>query len=378
MEDKDFTRPIFYILLFLAVIVVGTLCKVLSSVVIPIVLAVFLALTFIPVVQKINKKFKIPWVLTVLLIDILLLAAIAAISTLLFNSLSTITSEYPKYESRFMSIYRLIADTFNLEFDAGKSFGENVWNILKVRELVQRIAIFLSSGLVSFSKSLLVIFLLFTFLLIELRVGVKKINTAFADKAKGKIFRISQQIVTETVRFLSIKFFISLATGILVGIGTSIIHLDFPIVWGFIAFIMNFIPTFGSIISTLITTIFALLQFYPSWGKVIYIFVLMLSVNMVLGNIIEPRTEGKHLGLSPFVILVSLSIFGWIWGFAGMIIAVPMTVIIKIICENVSFLHGIAVLLGNTAEPPKKRTPKHFEHKEEAPQQADTQQTDNP
>ncbi len=365
MEDKDFTRPIFYILLFLAVIVVGTLCKVLSSVVIPIVLAVFLALTFIPVVQKINKKFKIPWVLTVLLIDILLLAAIAAISTLLFNSLSTITSEYPKYESRFMSIYRLIADTFNLEFDAGKSFGENVWNILKVRELVQRIAIFLSSGLVSFSKSLLVIFLLFTFLLIELRVGVKKINTAFADKAKGKIFRISQQIVTETVRFLSIKFFISLATGILVGIGTSIIHLDFPIVWGFIAFIMNFIPTFGSIISTLITTIFALLQFYPSWGKVIYIFVLMLSVNMVLGNIIEPRTEGKHLGLSPFVILVSLSIFGWIWGFAGMIIAVPMTVIIKIICENVSFLHGIAVLLGNTAEPPKKRTPKHFEHKEE-------------
>ena len=81
----------------------------------------------------------------------------------------------------------------------------------------------------------------------------------------------------------------------------------------------------------------------------------MLSVNMVLGNIIEPRTEGKHLGLSPFVILVSLSIFGWIWGFAGMIIAVPMTVIIKIICENVSFLHGIAVLLGNTTEPPKKK-----------------------
>ena len=139
MEEKDFTRPIFYILLFLAVIVVGALCKVLSSVVIPIVLAVFLALTFIPVVQKINKKFKIPWVLTVLLIDILLLAAIAAISTLLFNSLSTITSEYPKYENRFMSIYRLIANTFKLEFDAGKSFGENIWNILKVRELVQRI-----------------------------------------------------------------------------------------------------------------------------------------------------------------------------------------------------------------------------------------------
>ena len=365
MEEKDYSRLTFYVLLFLAVIVVGALCKVLASVLVPVVFAVFLALTFLPVVQKISKKTKIPWVVTILFIDILLIVAIAALSSLLFKSLSTITAEYPKYESRFMSIYRLVAKTFRLEFDDAKSFGENIWNILKVRELVQRIAIFLSSGVVSFSKSLLVVFLLFTFLLIELRLGARKINTAFADKAKGKIFRISQQVITETVRFLSIKFFISLATGILVGFGTFIVHMDFPIVWGFIAFIMNFIPTFGSIISTVITTLFALLQFYPSWGKVIYILLLMLSVNMALGNVIEPRIEGKHLGLSPFVILVSLSIWGWIWGFAGMIISVPMMVIIKIICENVSFLHGIAVLLGNTADPPKKRTPKRFAHQNE-------------
>ena len=377
MEEKDYSRLTFYALLFLAVIVVGALCRVLSSVLLPVVFAIFLALTFLPVVQKINKKTKAPWVLIIILIDILLIVAIAALSSLLFKSLSTITSEYPKYESRFMSIYRLFAKTFRLEFDDAKSFGENIWNILKVRELVQRIAIFLSNGVVSFSKSLLVVFLLFTFLLIELRLGAKKINTAFADKAKGKIFRISQQVITETVRFLSIKFFISLATGVLVGCGTFIINMDFPIVWGFIAFIMNFIPTFGSIISTVITTLFALLQFYPSWGKVIYILLLMLSVNMALGNVIEPRIEGKHLGLSPFVILVSLSIWGWIWGFAGMIISVPMTVIIKIICENVSFLHGIAVLLGNTADPPKKRTPKRFVHKDEPAKETGTATSDH-
>lgn len=68
---------------------------------------------------------------------------------------------------------------------------------------------------------------------------------------------------------------------------------------------------------------------------------------MILGNILEPRIEGNHLGLSPFVILVSLSLWGWLWGFVGMILAVPMTVIIKIVCENFSILNPIAVLLGN-------------------------------
>ena len=354
MEEKDYSRLTFYVLLFLAVIVVGALCRVLSSVLLPVVFAIFLALTFLPVVQKINKKTKAPWVLIIILIDILLIVAIAALSSLLFKSLSTITSEYPKYESRFMSIYRLIAKTFRLEFDDAKSFGENIWNILKVRELVQRIAIFLSNGVVSFSKSLLVVFLLFTFLLIELRLGAKKINTAFADKAKGKIFRISQQVITETVRFLSIKFFISLATGVLVGFGTFIINMDFPIVWGFIAFIMNFIPTFGSIISTLLTTIFALLQFYPHYGKVIFIFLFMVAVNFILGQILEPRIEGERLGLSPFAILVSLTLWGYIWGFIGMILAVPMTVIIKIFCENIPNLNIISTVLGSKRTITKK------------------------
>ena len=246
-----------------------------------------------------------------------------------------------------MSIYKLTAAPFNLQFDDGKSFIDNLWSVLQVREYVQKLAVFLSSGLFTFAKYFLVIILLFTFLLIEIKSTGKKINSAFHSKTRSKVFRIIQQVISETVRYLSIKFFISLATGILVFIGTSIVGMDFPIVWGFLAFIMNFIPTFGSIISTLLTTLFATLQFYPAWGKIIYIFILLLSINMILGNILEPRIEGNHLGLSPFVILVSLSLWGWLWGFVGMILAVPMTVIIKIVCENFSILNPIAVLLGN-------------------------------
>ncbi|MCR5622285.1 MAG: AI-2E family transporter, partial [Treponema sp.] len=107
-----------------------------------------------------------------------------------------------------------------------------------------------------------------------------------------------------------------------------------------------FIPNFGSIISCLVTGLFALLQFYPRIGHVVYVFVMVLSVNMILGNFVEPRWEGRDLGLSPFIILVSLSLWGYIWGFVGMILAVPMTVIIKIICENVESLRPVAIMIG--------------------------------
>ena len=94
-------------------------------------------------------------------------------------------------------------------------------------------------------------------------------------------------------------------------------------------------------------TIFSVLQFYPAPARTVFVLVFTTLVNFILGNIVEPKVEGKNLGLSPFVILVSLTFWGWMWGLVGMIIAVPLMVIIKITCENVSFLHPVAVFLGN-------------------------------
>jgi predicted PurR-regulated permease PerM len=89
----------------------------------------------------------------------------------------------------------------------------------------------------------------------------------------------------------------------------------------------------------------------------------MTSVNMVLGNILEPRIEGKNLGVSPFIILISLSLWGYIWGFTGMLIAVPLMVIIKIVCENIDYLKGLAILIGND---PRQQAQAQEENKETA------------
>ena len=345
--ERDYTKPIFYILLFFAFILTGFLCKVLSSVLLPVVIAILMALSFYPVIRNLEIKAKINWIAGSLLIVFIILVAIFSVSSILIKGLSTIANEYSKYETRFMSIYRIFAQQFNLAIDEEKSLANNLWNILEVRQYVQEMVLGLSSGFVSFGKALFVVIIMFTFLLIEIKGLKRRITNSVKDENKQTVLNISQQIGEDVVRFLSIKFFISLATGLLVFVAAVIIGLDFPIVWAFIAFLMNFIPTFGSIFSTLLTTIFALLQFYPHYGKVIFIFLFMLAVNFILGNILEPRIEGERLGLSPFAILVSLTLWGYIWGFLGMILAVPMTVIIKIFCENIPYLNFVAVVLGN-------------------------------
>ena len=345
-ESSGYTQKIFYLILFLAVVLAGFLLKTMSSVIIPVVLSFILSLVFLPIIKKVNLKTGIPWVVSSLIIIVFFFVALLGITSLLIGSLTNIISEYPKYETRFMSIYQLIADRLDFEIDSTKSLFQNLWTSLKVREYTQKAALTLSSGVVSFSKTLFLISIMSAFILIEMRLTKRKIHYAFKNN-REKVSRISHQIVNQTVRYISIKFFISLATGIICFITTWLLGLDFPIVWGFLAFIMNFITIFGSVISVGATTLFSLIQFYPNWGKTLFVLLFLTLVNMVLGNIIEPRIEGKNLGISPVAILISLSIWGYIWGFTGMLLAVPLTVIIKIICENLAYMNGIAIFLGN-------------------------------
>ena len=345
--ERDYTKPIFFVLLFFAFILMGFLCKVLSSVLIPVAIAVFMALSFYPVVRNLEKKAKIKWGLGSLLIVAVILVVIVTVGSILVKGFSTIASEYSKYENRFMSIYKVFAEHLNLEIDEEKSFITNIWGILEVRQYAQDIALGLSSVVVNLGKSIILIVIMFAFLLLEMKALKNRITDSVDADSKQTVLNISQQIGEDVVHFLSIKFFISLATGILVFLAALILGLDFPIVWAFIAFVMNFIPTFGSIISTLFTTLFALLQFYPHYGKVIFIFLFMVAVNFILGQLLEPRIEGERLGLSPFAILVSLALWGYLWGFIGMILAVPMTVIVKIFCENIPYLNIVSTVLGN-------------------------------
>lgn len=361
---KDYSRQIFYLLLLFAVVLLGVLGKILSSVVLPVMVSLLFSFVFYPLVKKLNQKFHVPWVLGTILMVLMLLVVFTLISTFVATSITAFLSQYSKYENKFLSIYKLFADTFNVQFYDDKNFVENIWSQLKIREMLQQLALSLSGNIFNFAKAFGMTLLFTVFLLIELKSARGKIDVMFQEKRQGRVMAMIKKTISDTARFLSIKFIISFATGVLVYFMCLAVRLDFAPMWAFLAFVLNFIPTFGSIFSVLMMTLFALLQFYPSPVRIVLVFVITLLINFVLGNIVEPRVEGKNLDVSPFIILVGLTFWGWMWGFVGMIICVPLMVTIKIACENVEFLHPVAILIGNKPEDTLKELNKEDDEEE--------------
>lgn len=349
LDSPQAKKFLFFALVFFITIALGVLCKVLSAILIPVVVAMLLSSVFYSFVNALNKKLHIPWALGIGFVLLVVLMAVVVLATVLTASLTTFSKQYAQYERVFMEIYKAIADRFNLQYNDDKNFIENVWGFGRVRVLVQNVAISLSGSLVSIVKNLTLILLYIAFFLIEIKSTPKKIGSIFHGKDSARFGAIVTQVTGDVKSFLSTKFLISVATGVLVFLCCLLAKVNFPILWAFLAFIMNFIPTFGSIFSVLITSVFAFLQFYPSPAPIIFIAVSLTMINMVLGNIVEPRIEGSNLDLSPFVILVSLAFWSYVWGFIGMIIAVPLMVIVKIVCASplFPFLHPVAVILSN-------------------------------
>lgn len=346
-KQTNFARPIFLLLLSLTVVVFATVLKLASSVVLPVTIAILISLVFEPIIVTLHKNFHIPWVLGIVIVLSIVLVSIYILGTLVVSSLRTIFDSYLKYEERFMIIYKNVATLFSLPFNAENSLFDNLWGQLGVRQAVQTAALSLSTNIIGLLKNLLLIFLFCIFFLLDLRYLRQKLEYAFDDSRKGRVTLIITDIIQQITRYISVKFYISLLTGIVVYIGALVVKLDFPIIWAFLAFILNFIPNFGSIISCIITSVFALVQFWPKPGPVIFVVILMVGVNFILGNFIEPRIQGRNLGLSPFIIIVALSFWGWLWGFAGLVLGVPMMVILKIICENFSILQPLATIMGS-------------------------------
>ena len=343
----NFARPIFLLLLVLTVIVLAAVLKVTGTFLVPVTIAMFVSLVFEPLIVTLNTKFKIPWIAGIFIVLTLVIVSAWIIASLLLSSIRTIIDLYPRYEERFTVIYKTIAGLFALPYNAESTLFQNLWGQLSIRQTLRNFAFSLSNSLIVFFKDLLLVLLFAVFFLLDLRYLRQKLDFAFGDGSKGKAAIIITDIIQQVTRYMSVKFFISLLTGVLIFLGTFAVGMGFPILWGFLAFILNFIPNFGSILSGVLTSVFALVQFWPQPAPVVFVAVLMCAVNFILGNIIEPRVQGRHLGLSPFIIIVSLSFWGWLWGFTGLILAVPMMVILKIICENVSILHPAAVLMGN-------------------------------
>jgi AI-2 transport protein TqsA len=149
--------------------------------------------------------------------------------------------------------------------------------------------------------------------------------------------------------YLAIKGWVSLATGVVIAIWLAVLGVDYPVLWGLVAFLFNFVPNIGSIIAAVPALLLALVQLGP--GSALAAAAGYLVVNIVMGNVIEPRFMGKGVGLSTLVVFLSLVFWGWVLGPVGMLLSVPLTMIVKLACESNPETRWIAVLLGPDVEP---------------------------
>ena len=355
-------RVMFFLLAIITVIFVAAVLKITSTVVLPFTISLLLAVVVSPLV-KFLEKFHIPRIASILLVLAFLIGGLVFIGMVLYTSGRTLLTLYPKYEARLTEIYIYVARFFELPYDEHLSFFDNIWGQLGVRNRVRYLTLSFSNTFLNFLKDAFMVSLFLIFLLFEASFFKKKLDKAFEGSGAIRIVKISVDVMTQITHYLSIKFFLSVGTGILIGVGLKIIGVEFAVVWGVIQFVLNFIPNIGSVAAGLGATIFSLVQFWPNPMPIVATGLIMLVVNIVIGFVLEPKIMGDRLGLSPLVVLVSLLVWGWLWGFAGLILAVPMMAIIKIVCENFPMLEPISILLGSRkaamidkSEDPQKET----------------------
>ena len=337
-------RAIFSLMLLICCILAGAVIKIASSVILPFTIAVLLAFVMYPLIKTLDK-IRFPRFLSIFIVVIIILIGLYIFGMVFYTSGRMIAAQYPKYEKRLTEIYMWLARLFELSYNEDLSFWENFWGQLGIRTFVRNFTFSFSNIFIKFISSAFLVVFFIVFILLEASYFKEKLEIAF-EKRSERINKMGRDLMSQVNRYLTAKFLLSVANGLIFAVCFNLVGLEFAIVWGVIQFLLNFIPTLGSIVAGLIISLFALIQFWPSPGPIIIVIAIILAVNMI-GSVLDPKLIGEHVGISPLIVMVSLAIWGWIWGFAGMVLAVPMTVIIKIICENIPIMEPVSIIVGS-------------------------------
>jgi predicted PurR-regulated permease PerM len=334
-----------------AVFVTGVILLELKSVLLPFVIAVLLSIIFSPMVIALKRR-GIPTALSLLVVLLAFALVLFLVALLIYSSTESFIHEMPQYERKLTAIGDSLVHTINkAAADLEVNLEEIQWS--RAFEL-SSLTSALTSGVGTFVNFMTNLFLILLFMLFILAgsgdLG-NKVREAFPPQEAARIGKVIENIGTRVRQYLMTKTLISAGTGVLVFFILWATGVDFPLVWAFLTFLLNFIPNIGSIFAVLFPVALAFLQF-DEGGRPLLVLVLLSIVQMIMGNILEPKLMAFRLNLSPLslFILVSLIFWGWLWGVWGMILAVPVMATVKIVFENVGPLQPIAVLMGGAIE----------------------------
>jgi len=328
-----------FLLVAASLVVVVAGLKFSAGLVLPFLIAIFVAMISLPLIYAMQSRGVPTW-LAVLLTLIADLVALGGLVALIGGSVAEFTAQVPKYQARFQQI---VIDSLNWARAKGVPVSnELLTDMLDAGRILNVVTGTLRGVAAVLSNSLLVV-LAIGFILAEAACFPAKLTAAFGPQGGGARFAAMRNDVQ---RYLGIKTLICLTTGSVIAAAMAIIGVDFPLLWGLLAFLLNYIPALGSILAAFPPILLAIVQPEIGLGGVLAVAIVFLAVNIALGNFLEPYLMGRGLGLSPLVVFTSLIFWGWVWGPVGMLLSVPMTMIIKIMLENTEDLRWVSVLLG--------------------------------
>jgi AI-2 transport protein TqsA len=341
-----------------AVVVVAGL-RAAAPILLPFFLALFLAILSLPIMYWLQRR-RVPTPLAILLAVLVDLAIFGVIILLAMQSVADFQERLPQYARRFQNLYSSwIESVQDMGIPAGELLSAEIISVSAILDLaggtLTRIASILSNAFI--------VGLIMVFMLAEASIFPEKFR-AVLGRNGGDLSRFAK-ITGEVQEYLFIKTLVSLATGLTIGFWAWIMGLDFPVLLGLIGFVLNYVPTIGSILAAIPAILLALVQ-TGSIGLMAFVALGYVGINLVFGNLIEPQLLGRRLGLSTLVVILSLIFWAWVWGPVGALLAVPLTMVLKIGLENTQDLKWIALLLDKepATEPPNRSGPASIDHDE--------------
>ena len=325
---------------FAAVVVIVIGLQMAKDLLVPFLFAVFLALITVRPTLWMQRR-GVPTVVSVLIIVVLMLLILAVVGTIVGASIAEFTAALPTYQQRLDLIIDQMFSFLGNRL-AGDGAIESLGDVIDPGWAMGLVA-----GLLNSLKDVLtnIFLIIFTVVFILLEASTVETKVAAAFRRSAQSFKRPRIFLTNLGNYLGIKTVVSMATGLTAGLLTWGIGLDFPLLWAMLAFLLNYIPTIGSIIAAVPAILIALVQLGP--GEASATAIGFVSINLIFGNIIEPRMMGYGVGISPLIVFIGLFFWGWVFGPIGLLLSVPLTMTVKLALESDDRTRWIAILIGS-------------------------------
>ncbi|MAD42590.1 MAG: AI-2E family transporter [Arcobacter sp.] len=340
MYNTNFASA-FYFFAFLSLIVFAF--SSLSNILTPIAIAI---LIWFLINALANQIKRLPFMnsnfgefISIPLSLIIIVVSMLQIGSFIASSMVELSSTIAQLDDKFYAIIEKLS--LSTGFDLSDKF-EKLFEQFSIASMINKVIAAFSSIVSNIMQILLYVL----FLLLDQRFFNAKINALFPNYENRARAKEVLSSVSKTIRmYISITTIISLSTGFLTYLICEFFSLQGAVLWGFLAFILNFIPSIGSIIAVVIPTMFALIQF-TELSEVIFFLISLTAIQFIIGNVIYPKLMGNKLNISQFVVILSLVMWGAMWGTVGMFLSVPLMMILLIILSQFENTKGMAILIS--------------------------------